>query len=194
MTIGALVTPVNQYHAEGAAGGDGSLVNLGGRGIDHFEHRPTLGPNCVSPIRRVLPATVTDVGECGMSHTEDVLLVMSASGRSMTDAARGVLGSGDLVSNVSIATLMVLHRDGPQRPTRIAELTGLTSGGATKLITRLETAGLVTRETGAVPADGRAIVVSLTEFGSDKAEDVVAVVTPHVEAMIDALVAFRVDA
>lgn len=112
----------------------------------------------------------------------------------MADAALGVLGSDDLVSNVSIATLMLLHRDGPQRPTQIAELTGLTSGGATKLITRLENAGIVVREAGTVPTDGRAVVVSLTGFGNEKVEDVVTVVAPHVDAMIDALVALRADA
>ena len=80
----------------------------------------------------------------------------------MADAALVVLGSDDLVSNVSIVTLTLLYTNGPQRPTQIAELTGLTSAGATKLITRLENAGLVVREAGTVPADGRAIVVSLT--------------------------------
>ncbi|MFV9671870.1 MAG: MarR family winged helix-turn-helix transcriptional regulator [Acidimicrobiia bacterium] len=129
-----------------------------------------------------------------MSHTEDVFLVMATSGKAMTDAALGALGNSDLVSNVSIATLMLLHRDGPQRPTRIAELTGLPSGGATKLITRLENAGLVVREAGTVPADGRAVVVSLTGLGSQKVEEVIAVLSPHVEAMVDALVAFRADA
>ena len=89
---------------------------------------------------------------------------------------------------------MLLHRDGPQRPTQIAELTGLTSGGATKLITRLENAGLVVREGGTIPADGRAVVVSLTRLGRQKAEEVIAVVAPHVEAMIDTLVALRADA
>ena len=86
-----------------------------------------------------------------MSCTEDVLPEMSTSGRAKADAALGVLGSDDLVSDVSIATLTLLCRDGPQRPTQIAELTGLTSGGATKLITRLENAGLVGREAGTVP-------------------------------------------
>ena len=101
---------------------------------------------------------------------------MSTSGRAMADAALGVLGSDDLVSNVSIATLTLLYTNGPQRPTQIAELTGLTSAGATKLITRLENAGLVVREAGTVPADGRAIVVSLTGFGSQKVEEVITIV------------------
>ena len=80
-----------------------------------------------------------------MSRTEDGLLGMSTSGRAMADAALVVLGSDDLVSNVSIVTLTLLFTNGPQHPTQIAELTGLTSAGATKLITRLENAGLVVR-------------------------------------------------
>ena len=130
----------------------------------------------------------------GMSYVEDALLSMTDHGQSMHEAGVGILGSDDLLSNVSISTLMLLHRDGPQRPTRIAELTGLTSGGATKLITRLETAGLVARETGVVSSDGRAIVVSLTEVGSEKTTELVAVLAPHIDALIDALDAIRVDA
>jgi DNA-binding MarR family transcriptional regulator len=129
-----------------------------------------------------------------VTHIEDALLAMTRFGQAIRDDAVGVLGSDDLVSNVSIATLMLLYRDGPQRPTQIAELTGLTSGGAAKLITRLEKAGLVVREAGTVPSAGRAIVVSLTGSGSQKVEEAIAVVAPHVEAMIDALVALRADA
>jgi len=129
-----------------------------------------------------------------MTHVEDALLTLTSFGQILSDASAGVLDSGDLVSNVSIATLTLLHRDGPQRPTQIAEFTGLSSGGATKLITRLETAGLVARETGTVPTDGRAIVVSLTEFGREQMELVVEAVAPHLEALLDALVALRADA
>ncbi len=123
----------------------------------------------------------------GMSYVEDALLAMTRHGQSMHEAGVVILGSVDLVSNVSLSTLVLLHSDGPQRPTRIAELTGLTSGGATKLITRLETAGLVAREAGTVPADGRAIVVSLTEVGSEKMGKVMAAVAPYVDALLDAL-------
>lgn len=129
-----------------------------------------------------------------MTHVEDALLAMAQAGNSIHDCALGVLGSEDLVSNVSIATLMLLHRDGPQRPTQIAELTGLTSGGATKLITRLETAGLVAREPGVVPTDGRAVVVSVTSFGIEKADEFMAAVTGEINTLIDALVAIRDDA
>ena len=130
----------------------------------------------------------------GMAYVEESLLSMVKYGQSMHEAALGVLGREDLVSNVSMATLVLLYRDGPQRPTRIAELTGMTSGGTTKLITRLETAGLVAREAGIVPTDGRAIVVSLTEFGREQMEGVVAAVAPHIVVLVDALVAIHADA
>ncbi len=128
-----------------------------------------------------------------MEYVQDALLSLAEHGQSMLVVMLGVLGSDDLVSNVSISTLMLLHRDGPQRPTRIAELTGLTSGGATKLITRLETAGLVVREVGAVPSDGRAIVVSLTETGNEKVDALVDAIAPHLDALIDELMALRGD-
>ena len=129
-----------------------------------------------------------------MSHVENAVLSMTKHGNSIHEAGMGILESDDLVSNVSFSTLVLLHRDGPQRPTRIAELTGLTSGGATKLITRLETAGLVVREAGAVPSDGRAIVVSLTEAGNEKVGALLDAIAPHVDGLIDELVALRVDA
>jgi len=128
-----------------------------------------------------------------MKRVADVLLTWTEYAQPIHMAAVGAIGSGSLVSNEVVATLLLLYRDGPQRPTRIAELTRLTSGGATKLITRLEAAGLVVRESGAVPTDGRAIVVSLTKSGNEKMEEFVAAVAPHVEAFTDALDALRVD-
>ncbi|MEA2009126.1 MAG: MarR family transcriptional regulator [Actinomycetota bacterium] len=129
-----------------------------------------------------------------MTYVEDIMLSLTRFGQSTHGALVRVLGSEELVSNVSIATLMLLHRDGPQRPTQIAELTGLTSGGATKLITRLESAGLVDRESGVVPDDGRAIVVSLTKVGSEKMNEAVTAVSPQVDALIDALGVSHADA
>ena len=128
-----------------------------------------------------------------MSYVEDALMSMTRHGHSMHEIGVGIFGSNDLVSNVSLSTLVLLHRDGPQRPTRIAELTGLTSGGATKLITRLETAGLVVREAGAVPSDGRAIVVSLTKAGNQKVDALVGAMATQLDVLIDELIALRVD-
>jgi DNA-binding MarR family transcriptional regulator len=126
-----------------------------------------------------------------MSYVEDSVLLMSHTGQRMHEAFLAVVGDEALASNVSITTLMVLHRDGPLRAMPIAELTGLTSGGATKLIDRLERGGLVVREKGAVPDDGRAVVVSLTDSGTTAAERIIATAEPHVDALTDALIAMR---
>lgn len=128
-----------------------------------------------------------------MAYVEDAPVSIARHGHLIHEDAARILGGDDLVSNASLSTLMLLHSDGPQRPTQIAESTGLTSGGATKLITRLETAGLVDREEGRVPSDGRAIVVSLTEFGSEAMDGVATVATPHIDALIDAPGAIRAD-
>jgi DNA-binding MarR family transcriptional regulator len=129
-----------------------------------------------------------------MSYVADVLLAWTEHALPIHLAALDVFGSEDLASNPSVATLLLLHRNGPQRPTRIASLTGLTSGGATKLITRLEEAGFVVREQGAVASDGRAVVVSLTDIGSEKMDDFTVAMTGPVDAFVSALVAIRDDA
>jgi DNA-binding MarR family transcriptional regulator len=111
----------------------------------------------------------------------------------MHEAFLAVVGDEALVSNVSIATLVALHRDGPLRASMIAELTGLTSGGTTKLIDRLERGDLVMREKGTVPDDGRAVVVSLTASGTMLTKRIVTAAEPHIDALTDALVATRTN-
>ena len=126
-----------------------------------------------------------------MSYVEDSILLMTQSGQRMHESFLAVVGDEALVSNVSIATIIALHRDGPLRASEIAELAGLTSGGATKLIDRLGRGGLVLREKGTVSDDGRAVVVSLTDSGVTAAERIVAVAEPHIDALTNALIATR---
>ncbi len=53
------------------------------------------------------------------------------------------------------------------RPTAIAERVGLSSGGTTKLLDRLELAGHIERSFG-IPGDRRAVRVRLTNSGRDQ--------------------------
>jgi DNA-binding MarR family transcriptional regulator len=71
----------------------------------------------------------------------------------------------ELVQNSPFITLAVLGREGPQRPTELQDRTGLSSGGMTKALQRLEDVGLLHREPGADPDDGRVVEVSLTPSG-----------------------------
>jgi DNA-binding MarR family transcriptional regulator len=74
---------------------------------------------------------------------------------------------GDL-SRTEIGLLNALA-EGPRRITELAELERLAQPTMTLLVKRLEREGLVTRERH--PADGRVVLVDLTEAGSTALED-----------------------
>jgi DNA-binding MarR family transcriptional regulator len=71
----------------------------------------------------------------------------------------------DVSDNQSLVVLSVMALNGSIRPVQIAELTSMTSGGATKLVSRLVAAGFVKRSYGEDPDDLRSTRVSLTEKG-----------------------------
>lgn len=70
-----------------------------------------------------------------------------------------------MVHNAPIAVITELALRGPRRPSQLAAFTGLTSGGLTKMVDRLEEAGLVVRAVGQVPHDRRAVTIQLTQQG-----------------------------
>ncbi len=61
------------------------------------------------------------------------------------------------INNTDLESMDLLNLYGPMTPGRMAELTGLSSGGVTRLIDRLERAGYVRRD--ADPADRRKIII-----------------------------------
>jgi DNA-binding MarR family transcriptional regulator len=67
------------------------------------------------------------------------------------------------MSMTAAATLATIERNGPSRLTMLAAREGVTQPAMTQLISRLEDSGLVSRE--ADPADGRVVLVTLTEKG-----------------------------
>ena len=73
-------------------------------------------------------------------------------------------------------TLVVVAMAGPARPSAIAQVTGLSTGGVTLLLDRLERDGLLQRAYGVDPRDRRAVIVSLTEAGRRTLADLDAVV------------------
>ena len=99
-----------------------------------------------------------------ISTVQRVLVSMGQMGEILHSAITQHLGP-DLSSNAAVATLFSLDLDGPMRPGQIQELTGLSSGGVTKLLDRMESAGLIVREYGVLPEDRRASVVRLTKEG-----------------------------
>ena len=90
---------------------------------------------------------------------------MTRLGQTLTDAAADVARDPEVVATMPVALLYALDLEGPMRPTAVQELTGLSSGGVTKLVERLEQKGLVARKTGAIAGDRRGVLVELTRRG-----------------------------
>ena len=73
------------------------------------------------------------------------------------------LTAPDGLSLTAAATLAGIERSGPQRLTALAAREGVTQPAMTQLISRLEDAGLVRRESH--PDDGRVVLVVITDEG-----------------------------
>jgi DNA-binding MarR family transcriptional regulator len=111
--------------------------------------------------------------ESETSRRDHLLLVLKLAefGEMVTDAVQDSMGGLDLADNAGLRVLVGLELYGPSRPGGIAGSIGMTSGGVTKVLTRLEAVGLVSRRYGAFPDDRRGVEVSLTEKGRDVARE-----------------------
>lgn len=98
---------------------------------------------------------------------ELLLCKLADFGRLVSTELLEVAKDESLVGNTPISLLCRLDLYGPQRPSQIMEYQDLSSGGATKLIDRLEREGLVERRHGVLPDDERAVLVVLTRVGRD---------------------------
>jgi len=78
--------------------------------------------------------------------------------------------TGEAVDQQSHAALRHLAAWGPMRPTAMSEVLGTGASHVSKIVGRLEEAGLVVRSTD--PADRRATLISLTETGEEAARGV----------------------
>ena len=105
------------------------------------------------------------MGERERTDAQRVVLSLARLNLALSTAAARAAKDPDLASMQPILVLFALDMDGPMRPTAIQELTGLSSGGVTKLVERLEQKGLVSRKAGAVSDDRRGVLVELTRRG-----------------------------
>ena len=105
------------------------------------------------------------MAELSNAAVERLLLLLSSYGREVTTAVGAVAPDPELGNNASLVVLCTLDLDGPRRPGVLQELTGLSSGGVSKLLDRLEATGVVKRAYGGVPGDNRGVLVSITRRG-----------------------------
>ena len=93
---------------------------------------------------------------------------------SLTELIELVQGS-HFSTNAEVQTLIALSVDGPQRPGVLARDAGVTAGGMTNLLDRLQTAGFVTR-TRPCGGDRRSVTIELTAKGREVADRTAAAV------------------
>jgi DNA-binding MarR family transcriptional regulator len=103
--------------------------------------------------------------EVSNAAMQRLLLLMAEYGHVVNAALADVTADPELVNNVTIVVLCTLDLDGPRRPGVLQEVTGLSSGGVSKLLDRMEQAGVVKRTYGGVPGDNRGVLVSITRRG-----------------------------
>jgi DNA-binding MarR family transcriptional regulator len=105
------------------------------------------------------------MAELSNAAVERLLLLMSDYGQIASAAMMDASPDPELVSDASVVVLCSLDLDGPRRPGVLQQLTGLSSGGVSKLLDRMESAGVVKRAYGGVPGDNRGVLVSITRRG-----------------------------
>jgi DNA-binding MarR family transcriptional regulator len=93
------------------------------------------------------------------------LLRTGRFGESISAGMAARVGDREHIGNLTVIIIADLCLAGARRPVELQETTGLSSGGVTKALDRLESAGLIGRTHGAVGGDRRAIVVGLTDEG-----------------------------
>jgi DNA-binding MarR family transcriptional regulator len=122
-------------------------------------------------------------------RAERMILLISRFGQVVGTAMSVRVGDAGLIGNLPLLVLSDLDLTGDRRPTEIQALTGLSSGGVTKLLDRLEDRGLIARSFGTLPEDRRAVVVSITPEG----RRVAGLVAAAVDDRLDDVRAFSDD-
>lgn len=117
----------------------------------------------------------------GRTHTANLLGALALALTDRTSDA--VSATGDQTHNDAIALSALHHVLNRPSIDDMAQVLGLTHSGAVRLVDRLSSAGLVTREAG---ADGRTTAITLTAHGQARAH---AVAQARARVLQDALTA-----
>lgn len=97
----------------------------------------------------------------------------------LSNVLRCIAPSGDIAEALA---LLVFVEHSPTRPSIVSRQVGLTSGGTTKVLDRLETAGLIERSYGTTD-DRRGVYVDLTDRGEAELRRILTDSEPHLLLM-----------
>ena len=111
--------------------------------------------------------------------------MLTGLGRSLTAALEECV-EPEFTGNAEAIVITSLDVGGQLRPVDIVPLTGMTSGGVTKLLDRLEKAEVIRREYGTISGDRRVSLVTLTPKGQQLAYEYARVVLSRVDDVREA--------
>ena len=115
----------------------------------------------------------------------DVVSALSGWGAAYLRDLRPRMRAFGAVERIEHHTVTMLAQ-GWARPTQLADELALSPAGTTSLLERLEAAGLVVRESGALDSDRRAVLVHLTPRGRRAARTLLGTFQEHQEALVEA--------
>lgn len=99
--------------------------------------------------------------------TARLLMLLTEFGSTVSKAMAAVVPEPELVGNAPLLVMSHIELHGPQRPNDLAAATGMTSGGLSKLLDRMEDLGVAHRERRSVEGDKRAVLIGLTDHGHE---------------------------
>lgn len=103
------------------------------------------------------------------------------------------IGDTSVADPNAALTLAALDHLGPLRPRFLADLLTLTSGGTSRLVDRLERAGLVERARERLDSDHRGVVVNITPEGIGHLETLLDALAEHLGELLGLLRAIWVE-
>lgn len=129
----------------------------------------------------------------GVVAVQRAQMALAQLGRRIT-AAAAATGAAGVTENTDVQVLLTLDLEGDSQPGRLTAVTGITTGGMTALLDRLERARLLRRRRDPAAEDRRTLDVVLTPAGSRAARalagatrDVIAARPPEVVDLLAAL-------
>jgi DNA-binding MarR family transcriptional regulator len=115
-------------------------------------------------------------------RAQQLLLIMGRLGAAVSEGLRARVDPR-FTRNVEVMVITSIDLLGPQRPSDVIELTGMSSGGVTKVLDRLESNGLIVREFGKVKGDRRGTRLVLTGEGQKVAAELAAGLEDRMDAL-----------
>lgn len=112
-------------------------------------------------------------------------------GHTLSEGLGSVVPDPYLSTNAPVSVMMRLRISGPARPNELAEGIGMTTGGMTKVIDRLQENELVSRAGGL--DDGRGVMVSLTDQGCDLVDRMLHTAVDPLEGFVKRLAQIDAD-